>query len=1002
MILLSDLIALREEWLVNRVFNLIRESGFYKYIPFKEEKWLQFINCLSASFRSALQGEDRLSQLSSCDDYINPAIIMMIFKYYRQVVLELILQSDFDKSHQLFHRDITERLLERMEISYCKERIISFENKKTEGMKTVNSNVKMHGSTSSSEISALLEGTGAILKYQDLKFSARVIFESCKNLIGANTGCITLLKEDGTKNEILFLDTGDIPCQLEPYFPAPVSGLRREVYQTARVVFENDFHGSEWFVSLPPEHLKIENVLFAPLNINTNTVGLLGLANKPGGFSEGDARIASAFGELAALALYNSKNLEMLKKSEEQFRSVAQSATDAIISVNNNGRITFWNQAAEKMFGYPAVETINGSLTMIMPERFHKLHKDGMERQILKGKRNVTGKIVELYGKRKDGSEFPLALSISTWQTGEGIFFSGIIRDITDRKRAEEKLRSTNEELESIIVELKKTEEELRKQFLELQAAKQEAEAANSAKNEFVANISHEIRTPMNSIIGMTELLLDTPLEDNQRQLANIVSDSANSLLNVINDILDFSKMEAVKISMENINFSPVSLVEGVAELMAVKAQENKLNLVTSIEPAIPPLLKGDPVRLRQVLINLIGNAIKFTEKGWVELSLKMSCESDQTVTLRFEVKDTGIGLDEELHLKVFQPFVQVDGSTTRRYGGTGLGLPISKQIVEMMGGKIGVVSNMYKGSTFWFTVTMDRSNGDLETPETADSHSGLSPEEKEAEQVKPNFTGVILVVEDDPVLRKLTLLQLQKLGYIAKVVSSGREAVDAVLNNGPYDLVLMDFQMPHMDGFQATRAIREGEQNLGRHVPIIAITAHAMQGDREQCLSAGMDDYLSKPVKLCQLQQMISRWIVPKEKNKEKSVLVATDELGLREAVNLKTLENLRQLQADGGSDLLIKELIDIYLSDTPPRLTALQVAGEQRKAEALSFAAHTLKSSSANIGALRLSVLASELEALGRTGCIEETDVKILQVKSEYERVRSELLQIRATLKG
>lgn len=274
-----------------------------------------------------------------------------------------------------------------------------------------------------------------------------------------------------------------------------------------------------------------------------------------------------------------------------------------------------------------------------------------------------------------------------------------------------------------------------------------------------------------------------------------------------------------------------------------------------------------------------------------------------------------------------------------------------------------------------------------------------ILPELREAETETPEFKGKILIVEDDPVLRKLTLLQIQKLGYIARAVSSGREAMDEVL---PYDLVLMDLQMPNMDGFQATRSIREREQQLGCHVPIIALTSHAMKDNREQCLSAGMDDYLSKPVKLCQLKQTISRWIVPKEKNKENSVYVPMDELNFQEAVNLNTLKNLRHLQADVGSDLLIKELIDIYLTDTPPRLAALILAEEQSEAEALSFASHTLKSSSANIGALRLSIMAGELELLGRNDCLEEADVMISQITSEYEKVRSELLQIRATLKA
>ena len=298
------------------------------------------------------------------------------------------------------------------------------------------------------EISALLEGSRAVLEYHEFKDSAQSIFDSCKNLIGATAGCIALLSKDGTENEVLFLDSGGLPCTVDPSLPMPIRGLREEAYRTGKAVFHNDFSKSEYVKFMPKGHADLRNVLFAPLVIKEKVTGLIGLANKPDSFTENDARMASAFGELAAIALHNSRTLESLEASEERFRSVVQTANDTIISVDSRGNIVFWNKSAEIIFGYSADEAISKPLTFIMPERFREDHRKGMNRLVSTGKSKMVGKTFETFGLRKDGSEFPIDLSLATWETREGIFFTGIIRDIAERKQMEEELGKSRDELE--------------------------------------------------------------------------------------------------------------------------------------------------------------------------------------------------------------------------------------------------------------------------------------------------------------------------------------------------------------------------------------------------------------------------------------------------------------------------------------------------------------------------------------------------------------------------
>ena len=518
-------------------------------------------------------------------------------------------------------------------------------------------------------------------------------------------------------------------------------------------------------------------------------------------------------------------------KLRQMSRAIEQSASTIVIT-DIKGNIEYANPKFSQTTGYTLEEAIGKNPRILKSGEMSAEDYKKMWVNLSTGL-DWRG---EFHNKRKNGELYWEYATISPLRNldGEITHYLAVKEDITERKKIE----------------------------IELAEAKSSAEAANMAKSEFLANMSHEIRTPMTSVMGMSELLLDTPLEESQKKYCQYIHESSNLLLTIINDILDFSKIEAGKMAIENIDMELFSVVASVTEMMGIKALEKKLSLNTNIDEKIPAHLKGDPVRIRQILLNLLGNAVKFTKHGAITLNIRLIKEDDGQAFVKFEVTDTGIGLSQEAKGNLFKPFVQADSSTTRKYGGTGLGLSISKRLVEMMKGEIGIISTEGEGSTFWFSLPLEKRTAVRHMEKHVETVHDFRTVGIEAPAIDADSL-TLLLADDNPSNQRVLLLQLNKLGYKnIHIASDGREAVELCSKN-IYSLILMDCQMNVMDGFEATRIIRAKEAGQDCHTPIIALTADAMSGTRDKCIAAGMDDYITKPAGIQHLQNILNKWFL-------------------------------------------------------------------------------------------------------------------------------------------
>jgi PAS domain S-box-containing protein len=831
------------------------------------------------------------------------------------------------------------------------------------------------------------------------------------------------------------------------------------------------------------------------------------LAEGANRFSQGDhgVRIAPEGAPevgLAAEAFNNMANnieslIASLGKSESKNKllaTIVEQSSEAIWTKDLAGTITSWNSGAAAMFGYSPAEAMGQAL---------KVGESMAEEEEARMRRLVAGEkfSYDARAMTKSGTAIDIQVAVAPLlDTNQCIGSIAVARDVTQRKRSEEALRF----------------------------AREAAEAASQAKSSFLARMSHEIRTPMNGVLGMTELLLETGLTSTQRKYADTVQRSGRNLLGIINDLLDFSKIEAGKLELENVDMDLRRTIEDVVELLAERAHAKSLELACNIPVDLVTHVRGDPLRLGQVLTNLVGNAIKFTEQGAVVIRMVGVEETAKNVTMRFEVSDTGVGISAEAQSRIFEEFAQADGSTTRKHGGSGLGLAISKQLVEMMGGSIHVESAPGSGSTFWFTSTFEKQEAKShEDPRSAPmgmltgvrvlivessafnrgillsqmSNWGMThqvaatPEQaidllaqaasrgapydiaimdlglpgmdalelartirtqaaiaslrlvmltrrqadlKEARKAgidaclakpvrqtvlyeclvnvmagqsqeiaaAPAESGTvkaapggaranILLVEDNLINQQVALGILQIQGYSVTVVNNGREALDAHAQ-GAFDLILMDCDMPEMDGFEATKEIRGRERSsVGKRVPIVALTANAMAQDRENCLDAGMDDHLSKPFSILMMQEMLARWLTHAPSRQSAAAELAAPSSAPAkpaEVLDRQVLDQLRKLLTNGKPELLARA-INLYLGESPKLMQKLKQAADDGDAPAIARAAHSLKSSSANVGATALSRYCGEIEASARHADTEEARKMFPKIETEHGRVQSAL---------
>jgi PAS domain S-box-containing protein len=662
-----------------------------------------------------------------------------------------------------------------------------------------------------------------------------------------------------------------------------------------------------------------------------------------------------------------------MQEQLEELEYLYESAPVGLILVDRSFRIQRINQRLASLHGKSVTENLGRTIQEIVPMLAPTI--ESAVTQVFENGKPVLN--VEVRGQAPSDPTTERDWLVSYYPvkspTGSPRFVGAVVLEIT---------------------ELKKVEVELREATLV-------AESANKAKSEFLANMSHEIRTPMNGVIGLTELALQTDLTPEQRQYLDGVRLSGNALLQVINDILDFSKVEAGKLDIDAIEFTLSTTVEHAVRTLGLKAHEKGLDLQCHVSPEIPDQVVGDSSRLRQILINLVGNAVKFTSAGEVSIVVEPEKMTSDTVWMKFAVNDTGIGIPEDRQRAIFDAFTQVDGSTTRYFGGTGLGLAISSKLIHLMGGKLQLESRPDIGSTFYFTlpfrITSPKAGEAVET-DGQPPRGKVEPVSHFEPVTENSHNSVlrILVAEDNPVNQLFVGRVLEKAGHEATIVANGDDAL-AALGNQLFDLVLMDVQMPVRDGFQATLRIRELEQGSERHLPIVAMTAHAMKGDRERCLEMGMDDYVTKPIQPQHLISVISR-VLSLQQAPDELDLASSQFDGYRElnavANNLVEVQEEQSVSKEEiVDDEFQRELASMFLEDCSQLMSRIRSAIDGRNASDLTLAAHTLKGSTGVFKDEAAFDAALTMECIGRETDWESAEFAWTTLSEEMQHLSAKL---------
>ena len=700
-----------------------------------------------------------------------------------------------------------------------------------------------------------------------------------------------------------------------------------------------------------------------------------------------------------------------LRENEEKYRNILENMEEGYYEVDMSGNLRFFNDSLLKITGYSNQELVGKNYRQFTdPSDVNNVFRAFNNVYVSqKPSKEFEWKIVTGQGHRRY-----LNASVSLRSNAEGlpVGFRGIVRDVSERKQDEEKIHELNEELEQRVAErtgqLESAKCELEAAIERANELASKAESANKAKSEFLANMSHEIRTPLNGIIGMAELAIETAADSNQFELFNTLGNEANALLGVINDILDFSKIEAGMLELEETPFDLMTIIDDVANSMRLRAAQKEIEFRSSINNNVPTLLIGDHWRLKQVLTNLTDNALKFTNKGKISITVSKQEDLSDKVKILFAIKDTGIGIPKNKLSTIFKGFTQADGSTTRKYGGTGLGTTISKQLAELMGGSIGAESREGMGSLFWFTaifhkqpmeskcVGFEKINPD--PPAMPDLRNQLEFMTDPSGNAEYAAMGRILLVEDYPTNQQVALRHLRNIGYIVDLADNGQVAVEAFRNNA-YSLILMDIQMPIMDGIQATKMIRRieadkcnlrdgGHTEIYAKVPIVAMTAHATKGDKEKCLQAGMDDYIAKPLKRKELLNIVERWI-QSALNTNPSVDTVQLMGGVIEKDAPMDFEQAcREFDGDRG---FLKEVLTGFFDIAEAQIDTIHQAISNGDTEKVWQEAHSIKGGAANLTAKALSQTASDLETMGKSEDLEGCDEALDRLRIEYDRLKT-----------